>query len=276
METTQLADGFVVRIAGVDLSQPLDDDVFGEIKSLWMRRRVAVFPDQTLDDDALVGFAERFGPIFIHAQSSLLASRRKEVMELSNLEDAERPTTHDLGWHSDQTYTPRPVFGTILYGLVAPKKGGETLFADLTGAYASMPQDLRSRIDGVTAVYSAEPRPGVRQTPLNAQERARIRDCTHPLVRTHPYLNRKSVYLSPMHLKTIGDLSVQDSLRLIDALTAHATQPAHLYRHEWRVGDVVMWDNSAVMHRRAPFAPAEFRHLKRTGFYFPEKFATPF
>jgi len=89
------------------------------------------------------------------------------------------------------------------------------------------------------------------------------------------HTNLLSVYLSPMHLKTIGDLSVQDSLRLIDELTAHATQPAHLYRHEWRVGDVVMWDNSAVMHRRTHFEPTEPRHLKRTGFYFPDADATP-
>ncbi len=276
MDVTRLADEFAARIDGVDLSQPLDDDTFGEIKALWMAHRVVVFPGQTLDDDALVGFAQRFGPLFVHAQSSLLSSRRKEVMELSNLADAERPTIHDLGWHSDQTYTPQPVFGTILYGLVAPNEGGETLFADLTGAYASMPADLRARIDGVNAVYSAEPRPEVRQTPLNPEERARIRDCTHPLVRTHPYSKRKAVYLSPMHIATIGDLSAQDSRHLIDELCAHATQPAHLYQHKWTAGDVVMWDNAAVMHRRTPFAPTEPRHLKRTGFYFPDEFATPF
>jgi taurine dioxygenase len=276
LNVTQLGDGFVVRIRGLDLSQPLDDETFGEVRSLWIKHRVAVFPDQTLDDDALVGFAERFGPLFIHAQSSLLSSRRKEVMELSNLENAERPTLHDLDWHTDQTYTPQPVFGTILYGLVAPREGGETHFADLTGAYASMPADLAKRIDGVRAVYSAEPRPDARQTPLNAEERARIRDCTHPLVRTHPYSGRKAVYLSPLHIATVGDLSARKSQRLVAELTAHATQPAHLYRHKWRVGDLVMWDNSAVMHRRTPFAPTEPRHLKRTGFYFPDALATPF
>jgi taurine dioxygenase len=276
LDVTPLAENIGVQIRGLDLGQPLDDEKFGAIKALWMKHRVAVFRDQTLDDDALVRLAERFGPLFIHAQSSLLSSRRKEVMELSNLEDAERPTIYDLDWHTDQTYTPQPVFGTILYGLVVPREGGETHFADLIGAYASMSADLRRQIDGKCALYCAEPRPDARETPLNAQERARIRDCTHPLVRIHPYLGQKAVYLSPLHIATIGDLSARDSQRLIAELSAHATQPAHLYRHKWRVGDLVMWDNSAVMHRRTPFAPSEPRHLKRTGFYFPQELATPF
>lgn len=276
MKVTALADSFAVSIEGVDLSKPLAHDKRDKIKTLWMENGVAVFPRQRLDDEALVSFAQQFGPLFVHAQSSLLSSRRKEVMELSNLPDAERSTTHELDWHTDQIYTPKPVFATMLYGVVAPKVGGETHFADLAGAYKSMPEGLRARIEGATAVYSAEPRPKVRETPLTAEERARILDCTHPIIRTHPYLNRKAVYLSPLHLKSIGCLSPEDSQSLIAELTAHATQPAHLYRHRWSVGDLVMWDNTAVMHRRTPFLPDEPRHLKRTGFCLPDEYATPF
>ena len=276
MDNTHLADGFAIRFAGVDLSDPLDDDCFEEMKSLWMRHRVAVFPDQKLDDDTLVAFAGRFGRLFVHAQTSLLSKNRKEVMELSNLPDAERRTTHDLDWHTDQTYTPKPVFGTMLYGMVAPKVGGETHLADLAGAYASLPESLRRRIEGVTAVYSAEPRPKARETPLNKAEKDRIPDCTHPIVRTHPYLDRKALYLSPLHMKSIGDLSEPDSLELIDELTAHATQPEHVYRHKWTVGDLIMWDNTSVMHRRTPFPSEVPRHLKRAGFYLPDDLATPF
>ena len=276
MQVSPLAEGFAARITGVDLSKPLDDDLFAEIRSLWMEHRIVVFPDQTLDDDTLVAFAERFGRLFVHAQTSLLSKKRKEVMELSNLPEAERKTTHDLDWHTDQTYTPQPVFGTMLYGLVAPIEGGETLIADLAGAYASLPETLGDRVEGVSAVYSAEPRPMVRETPLNEDEKQRIPDCTHPLVRTHPYLGRKALYLSPLHMKTIGDLSEDDSLDLIRELAAHATQPAHVYRHRWTVGDLIMWDNTSVMHRRTPFPPDVPRHLKRAGFYLPEDKAVPF
>lgn len=275
MDVEPLADGFAARITGIDLSRPLDDAQFEAIKTLWMEHRVVVFPDQTLDDDGLAAFAGRFGRLFVHAQTSLLSKKRKEIMELSNLPDAERQTVHDLDWHTDQTYTPHPVFGTMLYGLVAPTEGGETHIADLAGAYASLPDELRQQIEGDTAVYSAEPRPEVRETPLNAEEKQRIPDCTHPLVRTHPYLGRKAIYLSPLHMKSIGDLSEAESLALIQDLTVHATRPEHVYRHRWTVGDLIMWDNTSVMHRRTPFPASMPRHLKRAGFYLPDELATP-
>lgn len=276
MDVRPLTDGFGARIAGVDLSQPLSDDRFAAIRALWMEHRIVVFPDQRLDDDSLVAFAGRFGRLFVHAQTSLLSKKRKEVMELSNLPEAARKTVHDLDWHTDQSYTPQPVFGTMLFGLVAPTVGGETLIADLAGAYASLPDALRRRVEGVSAVYSAEPRPKVRETPLNESEKKRIPDCIHPIVRTHPYLDRKSLYISPLHMKAIGDLLEEDSIKLIAELTAHATQPAHVYRHRWTAGDLIMWDNTSVMHRRTPFPPDVPRYLKRSGFYLPEDRATPF
>lgn len=277
MKTTQLADGFAIQFEGVDLSSPLSDEQFDAIRTLWMKNRVAVFKDQSLDDDQLVAFTERFGPLFVHAQSSLLTTyKRKEVMELSNLDGVARPVEYELDWHTDQTYTPQPVFGTILYGIVAPNEGGHTLFSDLAGAYASLPDSIRERVEGIAAVYSAEPRPKVRETPLTEEEKARILDCSHPLVRTHPYLKRKAIYLSPLHIKTIGDLAEDDSYTFLKELTEHATQPAHIYRHIWSEGDLVMWDNTSIMHSRTPMPQGEKRYLKRTGFYLPDELAIPF
>ncbi|MEC8165669.1 MAG: TauD/TfdA family dioxygenase, partial [Pseudomonadota bacterium] len=107
MRTHSLANGFAIQIEDVDLAA-------------------------ALDDDQLVAFTERFGPLFVHAQSSLLTTyKRKEVMELSNLDGVPRPVDYELDWHTDQTYPPQPVFGTILYGIVAPQEGGQTLFCDL-------------------------------------------------------------------------------------------------------------------------------------------------
>ena len=277
MKTTQLANGFTTQIEGVDLSMPLDTDTFETIRDLWLENRIVVFPQQKLDDDQLVAFTEHFGPLFVHAQASLLTTyKRKEVMELSNLDGVARPVENELDWHTDQTYTPQPVFATILYGIVAPKEGGQTLFSDLAGAYASMPDSMKEKVDGATAVYSAEPRPKVRETPLTEEEKARILDCAHPLIRTHPYLKRKALYLSPLHIKTIGDLSEDESFQLLKELSAHATRPEHVYRHTWSVGDVVMWDNTSVMHSRTPMPSGEKRYLKRTGFYLPDELAVPF
>ena len=277
MKTTQLANGFVIRIEGLDLSESLDNDTFKTIRELWMLNRIAIFPEQKLNDDQLVGFTERFGPLFVHAQTSLLTnSNRQEVMELSNLDGVTRPVETELDWHTDQTYTPQPVFATILYGIIAPKKGGQTLFSDLAGAYMSLPAELRNRVDGITAVYSAEPRPKVRETPLTRGERALILDCTHPLVRTHPYLDRKALYISPLHIKKIGNLPEEESSQLLKKLTVHATQPEHLYHHTWSIGDLVMWDNTSIMHSRTSMPEGEKRFLKRTGFYLPDELAVPF
>lgn len=274
MQTRVLASEFAVRIDGVDLSQPLDDATFADIRRLWMQYKVAVFPGQALDDDALLAFAGRFGPIFRHAQSTLHSAEHGAVMYASNSGEAGR-VTGELAWHSDQSYTPKPVFGTVLYGIEIPTDGGETCFADLSAAYDALPDDLRRRVDSATAVYSAEKRSHRRRKPLTEDERKRIPDVTHPLVRTHPYLGRKALYLSPMHMKAIGDLPEAESEALLADLTRHATEQSRLYVHRWTPGDLIMWDNTSVMHRRNHFPPEQPRFHKRTGFYLPDELATP-
>ena len=277
MRMTALHGDFAVRVEDIDLSQPMDHATRDKLRDVWMRHGVAVFPGQDLDDEALAGFAAQFGPLFVHVQKQLLRKTgRKEIMELSNLPGAHAPVTSDLDWHTDQSYTPKPVFGTILHGLIVTRDGGETVFADLAGAWASMPDDLRARVDGVTAVYAAE---GPRVRPrivLTNEQRKEIPPVPHPLIRTHPYLDRKALYLSPMHIRTIDGMSEEDTAALMAELIAHATQPAHVYTHKWTVGDVVMWDNTSVMHRRLPFPKEQQRYHIRAGFHLPEDRAVPF
>ena len=276
MRASPITEQFVVRIEDVDLSKPLSAHERKQVLDCWMRYKVAVFPGQDLDDEALAEFAAQFGPLFVHVQKQLLRPRgRQDIMELSNLPGAHAPVTRELDWHTDQSYTPKPVFGTILHGLVVTEDGGETMFADLAAAYASMPAALRAQIEGATAVYSPEgPRVRARVV-LSEDQRKEIPDVTHPLIRNHPYLNRKSLYLSPMHIRTLGRKSEEESAGLMRALIAHATQPAHVYAHRWSVGDVVMWDNTSVMHRRNAFPQHQQRHLIRAGFHLPDDRAVP-
>ena len=275
MQTEILASDFAVRIDRLDLAAPLDDAVFDEVRRLWMQYKVAVFPGQTLDDDALLRLAGKFGPIFRHAQSTLHAPEHDAVMYMSNRRQ-KALVEGELGWHSDQSYTPKPVFGTILYGIEIPENGGETCFADLSATYDTLPDDLRCRVDKATAVYSAEKPGHKRRVALTDEERKRIPDVVHPLVRTHPHLGRKALYLSPMHITAIGGLPPAESDALLAALTTHATDPARVYVHHWTPGDVIVWDNTSVMHRRNHFAPEQPRFHKRTGFYLPDDLATPF
>lgn len=275
MRTTILASDFAVRIDGLDLSQPMDDATFETLRDLWMRYKVAVIPGQTLEDEHLLALARRFGPLFVHVQSQLVSPDHKEVMYMTN-RGTKTPVKGELAWHSDQSYTPKPVFGTILYGVEIPDAGGETCFADLVAAYASLPDHLRRRVDGLTAVYSPVKAGHNRRAPMTAEERAAVPDVPHPLVRTHPYLGTKALYLSPNHIATIGDLSPDESEALLQALVAHATRPGHVYCHEWTPGDVIMWDNASVMHRRNDFPADQARFMKRTGFHLPDELRVPF
>ncbi len=275
MRTTILASDFAVRIDDLDLSEPLDDETFDTLRDLWMRYKVAVIPGQKLEDDSLLAFARRFGPLFVHVQSQLVSPDHKEVMYMTN-RGTKTPVKGELAWHSDQSYTPKPVFGTILYGIEIPDTGGETCFADLAAAYASLPDELRRRVDGLTAVYSPVKAGHNRRAKMTAEERAAVPDVPHPLVRTHPYLGTRALYLSPNHITTIGDLSLDASEALLRELVAHATRPPHVYCHEWSPGDLVMWDNASVMHRRNDFPADQARFMKRTGFHLPDELRVPF
>ena len=275
MQTTVLADDFAVRIDGVDLSTPIDDDAFGALRDAWLRYKVAVFPDQDLEDGEMLAFTERLGEPFVHVQSQLVSPDHKQVMYMSN-QGPERTVRGELGWHTDQCYTPEPVFGTILYGIDVTETGGETLLADLSAAYKNLPATLRKRLEVTDAVFSVEKPTHERQVPLTDAQRKAIRDVRHPLIRTHPYLDRKSLYISPNHIKGIGDLSFEDSEALLSKLVTIATRDGHVYCHRWMPLDVIMWDNTSVMHRRNDFPPDQRRFLKRTGFHFPKELRAPY
>lgn len=138
METNVLGPEFAVEISGVDLSIDLTDTQFVEIKRLWLENKVAVFRDQNLEDDALVGFTKRFGPLFVHVRSQFNDAAHPEIMLISNIKEDGRNLGElgngDLAWHSDQSYSARPVFSTLMYAIEIPEDGGGTWFCDTARA----------------------------------------------------------------------------------------------------------------------------------------------
>lgn len=279
LSTQMLGNGFAVEIIGIDLAN-IDDSTLDELRDLWMEHKVAIFRDQTLSDDELVSFTERMGPLFVHVRDQFRALDRPEIMYISNIEDDGRPLgalgSGDLHWHSDQTYTPRPVFGTMMYAVEVPSDGGDTWFGDLAAAYAEMPEDLRKIADGRKARFSIEKKSLKRRYETPQYQKDQMPDQWHPLVRTHPYLKRKALYLSPGHMTGVGDLSSEDSEAEVERLQDWASQPEFVYKHSWRKNDVVLWDNTSVMHRRDGFPVTQRRFMKRTGFYLPEELGVPF
>lgn len=279
MEAVLLGENFAAEIAGVDLSQNLTEAEFEEIKRVWLDNKIAVFRGQDISDDALVAFTERFGPLFIHFRSQFNDQTRPEIMLISNIKEDGRNLGElgdgDLMWHSDQAYSELPVFSTLLYGIEVPREGGGTWFCDTAGAYAALPDETKHRIAGLRQNFSVEKTVTTQNIALSDEQRQMKPPVQHPLVRTHPLLGRKSLYLSPAHTAGIEGMDAAESDALLSELLEWATRPEFLYHHNWRVGDLVMWDNTSTMHSRDAFSPRERRMLKRTGFEFRPELAVP-
>lgn len=278
LRVRRLAESFVGEVFGVDLGR-LDDAATQAVKDSWLRHKVLVFHDQQLDEDGLVAFAARLGDVEIHLRQTRTSGRR-EVLLVSNIREDGKPIgrlgNQELNWHMDQIFMAQPTAGTILYAVEVTPEGGDTWFCDLGAAYAALPPPLKDKVEGRHAVHSAataDRRVGIQ---LTAEQQLRAPEVVHPLVRTHPLAGGKSLYFSLNHTARIDGMSEEESLPLLDELRAHATQPRFVYAHHWRVGDLVLWDNAATMHRRDPFPDHFPRLMRRVGFNFPAEQRVPF
>jgi putative 2-oxoglutarate oxygenase len=283
LETSQLAvcrlaPSFCGEVAGFDLAR-LDDAGAEAVKAAWLAHKVLVFHDQDLDEDQLVEFARRLGEVEIHLRQTRTTGRR-EVMLVSNKKENGQPIgrlgNQELNWHMDQIFMAEPTAGTILYAIEVTPEGGDTWFCDLAAAYEALPPGLKAQVDGMRAAHSAataDRRVGIR---LTEEQRQRAPEVIHPLVRTHPLSGEKGLYFSLNHTARIDGMSEEDSLGLFEELRAHATKPEFVYRHHWQVGDLVLWDNAATMHRRDPFPDHHARLMRRVGFNFPAERRVPF
>ena len=272
--------GFAVEVAGLDLARPPDDTVYDALRALWMEHKVLVVRDQRLDESAMMAFTRPLGELFVHVRSQFHSRQHKEVMVLTNAVacDATRGAVGDnseLAWHSDQSYTPRPVWGTWLHAIELPHTGGETCFADLTRAREQLPPALAARVAGLRTRYSIHGATATLRQAVTEEQSRKTPEVMHPLLRRHPYLPGASLYLSPAHATGIEGMAEAPARALLHELTAWASRPEFVYEHQWRPGDVIMWDNTQTMHRRAPFPDGERRTLLRTGFYLPPEQGVP-
>jgi taurine dioxygenase len=278
LSVRRLAKSFCGEISGIDLSR-LDDAATAAIRESWLTHKVLVFHDQQLDEDDLVGFAQRMGDVEIHLRQTRTTGRR-EVLLVSNIKEAGKPIgrlgNQELNWHMDQIFMAEPTAGTILCAVEVTLEGGDTWFCDLGAAYAALPSNLKARIEGRHGVHSAataDRRVGIQ---LTEEQRLKAPEVIHPLVRTHPLAGGKGLYFSMNHTARIDGLSEDKSLGLLDELRRHATRPEFVYAHHWRIGDLVLWDNAATMHRRDPFPDHFPRLMRRVGFNFPADLRVPF
>jgi alpha-ketoglutarate-dependent 2,4-dichlorophenoxyacetate dioxygenase len=280
MQVKPIQPSFAAEIAGIDLAKPTNADVVAEIWRAIDTYAVLVFHDQNLTDQQLKDFSAQFGPLEIGRSAARRGKRRlalPEIGDISNLDTEgnvreldDRRRLDSMGnrlWHTDASYMPVPVVLGLLHAKALPPPSpfgnGETEFADMRAAYDALPEAMKTSIDPLIIehdVFWSRGQIGFTEFPTG--EREAYPPSPQRLVRTHPGSKRKALYLSA-HASHVVGWPVADGRLLLLDLNAHATQPQFVYRHTWREGDLVIWDNRCTMHRGRPHDEMQPRDLRR-------------
>lgn len=253
-----------VEIAGVNLAADLDERTFRDIERIYNTNPVVVIRGQNLTPSQQVAFGRRFGELEIHVLKQYLLPGHPEILVISNIVD-EKGNLIGLAdggrvcvWHTDMSYLERPPRGSMLYALEVPMRDGsplgDTHFADTAAAYEALPQAMKSRIQGLKAIhrmtkgYDADPKSSGERVAYTKEQRQENPELAHPIVRTHPASGRKCIYVNKLCVVGIEGMPDEESEPLLEALYEHCARPEFVYRHRWRKGDLVMWDNCAAQH----------------------------
>ena len=260
------------EVVGVDLHD-VDDHTFGAIHKAWLDHLVLLFRVQKLSDDQLIAFSRRFGELDlapIQETGRRFVEGYPEIYIVSNVIENGAPIgslgAGELVWHTDMSYQQDPPKASMLYALEVPPEGGKTGFVNMYDAYQELPLPLRERITGLRVKHDGTYNSGgyVRAGVTPTDNPREAPGMIHPLVCTHPETGRKCLYLGRRRNAYIEGLPLAESEALLDEIWAHATRDELTWYNNWRVGDLVLWDNRCTMHRRGPFDPAARRVMHRT------------
>jgi taurine dioxygenase len=264
VEVRRMGPEIGAEILGVDVKS-LDDEAFAVIYRTFLERNVIVVPGQSLAIGDFLGYSRRFGRLHPHPSKMTRHPEHPEITLLGvgkwgpdgKLNEAiYRRGAED--WHTDGAYDAEPFKATQLYALAVPSSGGDTLFASGYAAYDALPDRLKRRLEGLTGAFVYGGRR--KATALLNEEDRDAQAVMHPLVRVHPETGRKSLYFDPGKILAVNGLDAAESDALIDELTRYMVQPDGQYRHKWRKGDIVIWDNRCSYHKAAgDYPPHEDR-----------------
>ena len=265
-------------VEGIDLGQPLTTADRDEIVQLAGRHGVLNFPEQNLTPRQLRDFSANFGALEVNVANAYQDASLPEVMTLSNIvEDGKPIGLSDAGqdWHTDMSYSSMIAFANILYGIEIPHRDGQPLgnteFCNMHAAYDELPQALKERLDGMTALHDFEKfwekmrrEKGSTRAPLTEAQRKARPPVSHPLFLTHPITGRKVLYANPGYAVRINEMSEAESAETLDFLFEHQLQPKFRYAFKWKPRSVLMWDNMGTIHNAvADYRADERRLIKR-------------
>jgi taurine dioxygenase len=259
-------------IEGIDLAGSLTPEIAAAIKEAWGEHLVLRFRGQRLSDDDLLRFSRQFGeldwaPI---AAANDAPEGREYVMVVSNVVENGQAIgqlgAYEAIWHTDMSYVAEPPMASALYSLEVPPEGGDTGFCNMYLAYDTLAPELRRQVEGRLCRHDASRNSAgeLRRGFVDATDASQTIGAEHPIVRTHPVTGRRALFLGRRRNAYIPGLPLAESEALLDALWAHATHEKFTWYQQWRRGDLILWDNRAVMHRRDAFDPATRRIMHRT------------
>lgn len=251
------------EIEGLDLRLPLDSDVVASLRQAWHDHAVLLVRDQVLDDADQIRFGECFGTlgrVFTHREG-----RHPAILLVSNIRENGKPIgalpDGEMQFHSDQCYVEHPPAGTMLYSIEVPSKGGDTMFASMYAAYDALPDAMKAKLEPLCGTNYYDPTSDyvVRKGPPTAKALKWV----HPVIRVHPATGRRALYVNRLMTYAIEGMAQAESDALLNYLFDHQEQRQFVYQHQWRPGDVVLWDNRCTLHARTDFSPEERRLLRR-------------
>jgi taurine dioxygenase len=249
------------EVTGLDLAGPLDEPTFRAIEDLFHERGVVCFRDQKLSEEQHIAFSRRFGKLEIHVAKDYLKPGYPEILVVSNvIENGRNIGLADAGqyWHSDLSYVANPSRCSLLYAREVPVYNGrvlgETLFASATHAYGTLPDSLKLELEGMRAVhgygdrYKKQQAAGTRGA-ISDEQLKQVPNVSHPVFRAHPITGRRVLFVNEGFTAFLEGIPSSKSDALLQELFAHIVRPETLYTHQWRQGDLLMWDNCLTQHK---------------------------
>jgi taurine dioxygenase len=265
---TPLSRHIGAEVVGIDLSRPADEETRERLNQAFLDYSVIAIRDQKLNASQFMEAMKIFGEIFLQHNPRFAVPECPQIHYISNqdkLEDG-RVYIPGEGYHTDHSNDVEPPMATALYAVNLPSTGGDTQFVNMYAAYDALPEETKGRIDGLQARHVYQSKYSERKLPHLAGGREKVASgsVVHPIVRTHPGTGRRAIYINPIRVEEIVGMSEQNALLLLDELLQHATQERFQYRHKWKIGDVVIWDNRCLMHKaNGDYPISEVRYLYR-------------
>ena len=266
LDVVKLGSALGAEIRGVDLARPMDAAAVAFVERAWHDNLVIVFRGQRLDTAAQVAYGSSFGDLApVRSANLVRATEHPAIMYISNRKEngkfIDQLPEGEMQFHIDQCYTEVPPKATILYAMNIPSSGGDTLFSNNYMAYDSLPETIKSRIAGRRAlnVYDYQNAGTIK----NDKVRDDAPRFAHPIVRTHPGTGRKCLFVNRLMTTSIEGCDAAESDALLETLFQAIERPDHVWAHQWRVGDVLMWDNRCTSHARQDFPAQELRLMRR-------------